>query len=147
MDSDFPIRDQLASVLKGFKNKDYLSIFRALERERDQLMDACGTAKERDFVSLAFYVTAITLADVKCIPLDATEEFVSGAFAHIDADPSLLVMSVAGYAGRCRAEGRPELGRTRLRAAVEYMDAGNHWTRLAPSAESAIRGQLAAMEK
>jgi hypothetical protein len=147
MDLEFSIRDQLASVLKGFKERDYDSIFRSLERTKDQLMSLCGTANEREFVSLAFFVTAITLADVKRIPLEATEEFVKAAFAHIAADPSLLTTSIAGYAGRCRAEGRPELGRLHLRKAVEYMDAGNHWTRLAPQAEPAIRGQLAAMEK
>ena len=147
MDSEFSIQDQLASALKGFKERDYDLIFRSLEETKDELMNRCGTASEKEFVSLAFFVTAITLADVKRVPLEATEEFVSAAFTHIASDPGLLTTSIAGYAGRCQAEGRPELGRVHLRRAVEYMDAGSHWKRLSPQAEPAIRRQLAGMER
>lgn len=139
------VQEELASVLKEFTKRDYAWLSSSLERVRDELLGRCQTAGERDFVWLAFHVDAIALADLKEVPLENTVSMMDAAFAYIAADPAHLVVAAAGYAGRCRAEGRNELGRDYLRKAIEYMDSGSYWARLAPDAEPAIKGQLKAM--
>jgi hypothetical protein len=139
------VQEELASVLKEFTKRDYAWLSSSLERVREGLLDRCQTAGERGFVWLAFHLHAIALADLKGVPLERTVSMVDAAFAHIAADPAHLVVAVAGYAGRCRAEGRTELGRDHLRKAIAYMDSGPYWARLAPDAEPAIKGQLKAM--
>jgi hypothetical protein len=140
------IQETFASALVDFPVQDHASLVSSLEATRSRLLGEATTSDERDSIHLMYHLTCLTAGHVKGVSVIELDSVANLAFDYIETNPARFVVAIAGHAGQCKSEGHPELGRTHLGRAVHYMDAGNHWSSLAPEAEPAIRRQLKALE-
>lgn len=136
------VAEALASVCAQFRSKELSALLDTLGDVRRELLAQCPSDLH-DLIQLEYYLTRLTIEDLKGVSALDSEPNARGASDYWRANPLGWASCMGAYAARCREEGRSDLGRVYLEKVIREMDAGKHWPASSPDVEARFREQLA----
>lgn len=136
------VTEALASVCAQFRSKDLTSLLNSLGEVSRELLAQCPSDLH-DLIQLEYYLTRLTIEDLKGVSALDSEPNARGALDHWRANPLAWASAMGAYAARCREEGRSDLGRVYLEKVMQEVAAGKHWPTRSSSVEARFREQLA----